>query len=104
MPLVAPEESWIMTKTAFIDAVCQAITETALSKRAASALVDAVFATMSHAVVTEGRFAYPGFGTFTVRERAARPGRNPQTGQPITIQARKTVGFRPASALKDRLQ
>ena len=104
MPLVAPEESWIMTKTAFIDAVCQAIPETALSKHAAGALVDAVFATLSHAVVTEGRFAYPGFGTFTVRERAARPGHNPQTGQPITIQARKTVGFRPASALKDRLQ
>ncbi|MEE3216500.1 MAG: HU family DNA-binding protein, partial [Pseudomonadota bacterium] len=42
-----------------------------------------------------------GFGTFTVRERAARTGKNPQTGQPLKIPASKTVAFKPGKGLKD---
>ena len=42
-----------------------------------------------------------GFGTFTVRERAARTGKNPQTGKPLQIPASKTVAFRPGKGLKD---
>jgi DNA-binding protein HU-beta len=41
-----------------------------------------------------------GFGTFSVRKRAARPGRNPKTGEKITIQARKAPGFTPGKTLK----
>ena len=51
----------------------------------------------------EKRFAYPGFGTFTVRARKARTGRNPQTGEAIKIKASKTVGFKPAPTLKNTL-
>ena len=44
-----------------------------------------------------------GFGTFTVRDRAARAGRNPQTGQAIEIAAARVPGFKPGKALKDTL-
>jgi nucleoid DNA-binding protein len=44
-----------------------------------------------------------GFGTFTVRKRNARTGRNPQTGEEIKIKASKTVGFKPGKQLKEQL-
>ena len=47
------------------------------------------------------RFSYPGFGTFVVRTRKARKGRNPKTGAEITIAESSTVGFKPAKNLKD---
>ena len=52
----------------------------------------------------EGRFAVPGFGTFDVKTRAARKGRNPKTGEEIDIPASKTVAFKPAGALKDKVK
>ena len=74
-----------------------------LSKKAAGEVVDAVFTTIRKAVKKERRFSYPGFGTWTVRARKARKGRNPQTGEVITIKASKTVGFRPAKNFKGKL-
>ncbi|MBT5633626.1 MAG: HU family DNA-binding protein, partial [Nitrospina sp.] len=55
------------------------------------------------AIKKEKRFAYPSFGTFTVRSRKARKGRNPRTGEEIKIKASKTVGFKPAPTLKNSL-
>lgn len=66
-------------------------------------VVDTAFARIADALREEGRFSYPGFGTFTVRDRAARSGRNPRSGEPIEIPATRSVGFRPAPALKDAL-
>lgn len=66
-------------------------------------MIDATFSAIAESVRAENRFAYPGFGTFTVRERQARDGRNPQTGKKIKIKASKTIGFKPASALRDSL-
>lgn len=74
-----------------------------LTKKAAGELVDSVFETLAVAIKKEERFSYPGFGTFTVRKRQARKGRNPQTGAEIKIKASKTVGFRPAKELKAKL-
>ncbi len=74
-----------------------------LTKKATGEVVDAVFAGIRKAVKKERRFSYPGFGTWTVRTRKARNGRNPQTGQPIRIKASKTVGFRPAKEFKKKL-
>ena len=74
-----------------------------VTKRLVGALVDDVFENMAVAIKKEKRFAYPGFGTWTVRTRKARKGRNPQTGEVIKIKASKTVGFRPAKALKELL-
>lgn len=50
-----------------------------------------------------GEVQIPGFGKFKVRERAARMGRNPQTGQPMQFKASKSVGFKPAAAFKGSL-
>lgn len=74
-----------------------------LTKRTIGELIDSVFENVSIAIKKEKRFSYPGFGTFMVRTRKARKGRNPQTGEVIKIKASKTVGFRAAKALKDRL-
>ncbi len=74
-----------------------------MTKRSCAELVEACFSMMSASIRKEGRFSYPGFGTFTVRRRKARTGRNPQTGESIKIKASKTVGFRPAATLKERL-
>lgn len=74
-----------------------------VTKRVMGDLIDGVFENLGASLRKEKRFAYPGFGTWTVRNRKARKGRNPQTGETITIKASKTVGFRPAKTLKDRL-
>jgi DNA-binding protein HU-beta len=74
-----------------------------LTKRLVGEIVDGVFDNMSLTLKKSKRFAYPGFGTWSVRTRKARKGRNPQTGEVIKIKASKTVGFRPAKALKEVL-
>jgi DNA-binding protein HU-beta len=89
-----------MTKAELIDAVHKAVG--AGSKKDTASLVQATFNALSGAI-KEGRFSYPGFGTFNVKKRAARQGRNPRTGKSITIPASKTVGFKPAPSFKDNL-
>ncbi len=74
-----------------------------MTKKAVGDLLDEVFETMSVVIKKEKRFSYPGFGTWTVRNRKARKGRNPQTGEVIKIKASKTVGFRPSISFKGRL-
>lgn len=71
-----------------------------LTKKLVGEMIDGVFENVALAVKKEHRFSYPGFGTFLLRNRKARKGRNPQTGEVIRIKASKTVGFRPAQALK----
>lgn len=90
-----------MTKGELLDAV--ASKNPGLSKKQVGEVVEALFETIGSAIEKEGKFAYAGFGTFDVRKRAARTGRNPQTGQEMQIPESKTVGFKPAKALKDRL-
>ena len=90
-----------MTKSELLDVIAKANEE--MTKKQVSAIVDSVFETVGGAIKKDGQFAYPGFGTFKVRKRKARQGRNPQTGESIKIKASKTVGFKPAKALKDRL-
>lgn len=89
-----------MTKGDLINAVAKAAK---LSKRAAGDAVDATFDSLSRAIKKDKRFQAPAFGTFTVRSRKARKGRNPQTGAEITIKASRTVGFKPAPSLKKGL-
>jgi DNA-binding protein HU-beta len=89
-----------MTKGDLVNAVAKAAE---LSKRAAGDAVDATFESLARAIKKEKRFQVPGFGTFTVRSRKARKGRNPQTGAEIVIKASRTVGFKPAPDLKKTL-
>lgn len=74
-----------------------------LSKRAMEGIIDCTFQTIAKGIKKSNRFAYPGFGTFNVKKRKARTGRNPQTGEKLKIKASKTVGFKPAPTLKGML-
>lgn len=74
-----------------------------VTKKMAADMVETMFDNLATAIKKDKRFSYPGFGTFVVRQRKARKGRNPQTGEAIKIKASKTVGFRPAAALKEKL-
>lgn len=86
-----------MTKQDLIEAVSKA---TGLSKRGAAGAVEATIMGIAKGIKKDKRLAISGFGTFTVRKRKPRTGRNPRTGEEIMIQASKTVGFKPAPALK----
>lgn len=92
-----------MTKGELVDAVQQACTDAELSKKATAEVLDCVFNEVGKALKKDQRFSYPNFGTFTVKRRAARKGRNPRTGAEIKIKASKTVGFKPAPSLKEDL-
>lgn len=90
-----------MTKAELLTAISKKNPD--MTKKQVNEVVDAVFESMAVAIKKEGKFSFAGFGTFEVRKRKARTGRNPQTGETIKIKASKTVGFKPAKALKDRL-
>lgn len=92
-----------MTKAELIEAVIKSCKNDDLSKRKVNDLLDSIFQTIGKSIKKEKRFSYPDFGTFTVRNRKARKGRNPQTGEEIKIKASKTVGFKPAPTFKKSL-
>ncbi|NNE94317.1 MAG: HU family DNA-binding protein [Verrucomicrobiales bacterium] len=73
------------------------------TKKAAEDAVNAVLSSIAKGVKKDQSVQLIGFGTFEVRKRAARKGRNPKTGEAIQIKASKTVGFKPSSALKGSL-
>ena len=89
-----------MTKNELISAVAEACD---LTKVEATSVCKSVFDTLGVTIAEEGRFSWPGFGTFTVTERSARDGRNPATGEKIRIAASKGVKFKPSPSLKDEL-
>ncbi len=91
-----------MNKGELIEAVQKALGgET--SKKAAEDAVKAVLESIAKGVKKDGTVQLIGFGTFEVRKRAARTGRNPKTGESIKIKASKTIGFKPSTALKSKL-
>ncbi|AKO93972.1 MULTISPECIES: HU family DNA-binding protein [Priestia] len=90
-----------MNKTDLINAVAEA---SELSKKDATKAVDAVFDTILDALKEGDKVQLIGFGNFEVRERAARKGRNPQTGDEIEIPASKVPAFKPGKALKDAVK
>jgi len=87
-----------LTKTELIDRVAA---KSGLTKKDAGKAVDALFEAITEALAGGERVQIVGFGTFEVRERAARRGRNPQTGADIQIAARKIPAFKAGKALKD---
>ncbi|MGI6065105.1 MAG: HU family DNA-binding protein [Bacillota bacterium] len=72
-----------------------------ITKKDAEKAVNAVFASISDALAVGDKVQLVGFGTFEVKERAARVGRNPQTGETIEISAAKVPGFKAGKGLKD---
>ncbi|MDZ4760186.1 MAG: HU family DNA-binding protein [Alphaproteobacteria bacterium] len=87
-----------MNKSDLTDAVAKAAD---LKKTEAARIVDAVFDTIADSLKKGEQVALAGFGTFVAKTRAAREGRNPSTGKAISIPARTSAAFKPASALKD---
>ena len=92
-----------MTKDQLIESVKKSCNGDDISKRLTGDVLDAAFQSIQKAIKKNKRFSYPGFGTFLVRNRKAKKGRNPQTGAEIQIKASKTVGFKPAPKLKNSL-
>ena len=87
-----------MNKSELVDVVADAAD---LSKAAASKVLETVLDTITSTLARGEQVVLIGFGTFTVKERAARTGRNPQTGKAIEIKASKVPSFKAGKALKD---
>lgn len=87
-----------MNKTELINAVAE---KTALSKKDSEAAVSAALDAVSAALAQGEEVRLVGFGTFEVKKRAARTGRNPKTKEPVEIPASKVPAFKPGKALKD---
>ena len=86
------------------DLIAKVAETTDLTKKDSAAAVDAVFAVISEFLSNGEKVQLIGFGNFEVRERAARKGRNPQTGKDITIAASKVPAFKAGKALKDAVK
>lgn len=89
-----------MTKFELIELMAS---EAGISKVAAGRALDAFMKGVSNALVAGESTTLVGFGTFSVSNRSERPGRNPKTGEPLTIAASKTVKFKAGIPLKDAL-
>ncbi len=87
-----------MNKQQLVSAIAE---KAGLTKKQASAAVDAFMATVKEALSKGEEVRLVGFGTFQVRERKARKGKNPRTGEVINIPAKKVPVFRPSSELKN---
>ena len=90
-----------MTKPELITKIAE---KTNLSKKDAAAAMDAFISTITETLKAEGKLAIPSLGTFELRERAARTGHNPRTGETVEIAAKKVPAFKPAKALKDAVE
>ena len=89
-----------MTKAELVDFIAE---KADLTKADAARAIEAVVAGVEKGLKKEGKVSLIGFGTFTAKKRAARTGRNPQTGAEVKIAARVVPGFRAGSKLKDAL-
>ena len=90
-----------MTKMDLIDAVAGKV---GLTKADAGRAVDTVLGSVETALAKGEKVTITGFGTFEVRQRAARMGRNPQTGAPLHIAASKSPAFKAGKGLKDAVK
>jgi DNA-binding protein HU-beta len=90
-----------MNKTELVAAVAD---KADISKADAGRAVDAFFEVIGKALKKKDKVSLVGFGTFLVRERAARTGRNPKTGAPLKIKASKTPSFKAGKGLKDLIK
>ena len=90
-----------MNKTELVANVAD---KTGTTKREAEKAVNAVFAALQQAMVEGDKVQLIGFGTFEVRKRAAKQGRNPRTGETMKIKASKVPAFKAGKALKDAVK
>ena len=89
-----------MTKAEIVEQIYERV---GFSKKEAAELVEKVFEIMKETLATGEKVKISGFGNFVVREKNARKGRNPQTGQEILLEARRVLTFKPSLVLKNIL-
>ena len=89
-----------MTKAEIVEAIYEKV---GFSKKEAADLVEMVFETIKETLETGEKIKISGFGNFVVRQKQPRVGRNPQTGQEITITDRRVLTFKPSAVLKEAL-
>ena len=89
-----------MNKTELVDLVAD---KADISKASAARALDAALAGITAALQAGDQVSLVGFGTFTVKQRAERQGRNPKTGEVLSIAASRAPGFKPGKALRDAL-
>ena len=90
-----------VTKADLAMAICS---EVGLNKREAHEFVSAFFEQVSVSLENGVPVKLSGFGSFATRDKAQRPGRNPKTGEPAVVQARRVVTFRPSRQLREALR
>lgn len=89
-----------LTRANLAEAVYQ---EVGLSRSESAELVDAILAQISDSLISEGAVKVSSFGTFSVRQKGKRVGRNPKTGEEVPILPRRVLVFRPSQVLKERI-
>ncbi len=89
-----------MTKADIVEMIYERV---GFSKKESAELVETVFEVIKEALVEGEKVKFSGFGNFIVREKNARKGRNPQTGEEIQLAARRVLTFRPSLVLKNLL-
>jgi integration host factor subunit alpha len=94
-------ETPALTKAQLADMLFEQI---GLNKREAKDMVDAFFDLITSSLVDGQDVKISGFGNFQIRTKAPRPGRNPRTGEPVAIEARRVVTFHASPKLKEQVQ
>ena len=90
-----------MNKSDLVNAIAK---NEGIEKKCAEKAVNAVFATIADALAKGEKIQLVGFGTFEIRERAEKQGRNPRTGETMTVPASKVPAFKAGKALKDAVK
>ncbi len=98
---INPKFCKVMNKAQLIDAIAS---KAGLTKADSKKALDAFIGATAEALKTDDRVALVGFGSFSVSTREARTGRNPQTGKPINIPAKKVIKFKAGSELSESVQ
>ena len=75
-----------------------------ITKKEADLVVNATLEAIIEGLSSEGKVILPGFGSFEVRNKTAREGRNPRTGEPVKIAAKRAPAFKPGKAMKDAVE
>ena len=75
-----------------------------ITKKEADAVVNATLDAIIDGLAKEGKVVIPGFGSFEVRNKTAREGRNPRTGEKVKIAAKRAPAFKPGKAMKDAVE
>jgi len=87
-----------MTKADIVENIYEKV---GISKKETASVVQTIFDTIKETLESEENVKVSGFGNFVIRNKRARRGRNPQTGEEIEISARKVITFKPSNVLKD---